>query len=90
MLWNLSTDSKKSVENNKEMTPGIDVVLPYSIAQNNEELEENILEFDEEKYLFQMRKFERAVRLIFDGRASERVADRIEAYMENEERACTH
>ena len=42
MLWNMSTDSKKPVTNNKEMTPDIDVVLPYSVAQNNAELEENI------------------------------------------------
>lgn len=39
MLWNLSADSKKSVTNNKEMTPNIDVILPYPIAQSNEELE---------------------------------------------------
>lgn len=83
MLWNMSTDSKKPVTNNKEMTPDIDVVLPYSVAQNNDELEENILHFDEDKYLSMMRQFENAVELVFDGKASKRAADKLESYMQN-------
>lgn len=81
MLWNMSTDSRKSVTNNKEMTPDIDVVLPYLLAQNNEELEENILHFDEDKYLSMMEKFEKAVELVFDGTASKKVADKVESYL---------
>ncbi len=81
MLWKMSTDSKKPVTNNKEMTPGIDVVLPYSIAQNNDELEENILQFDEKKYISMMEQFESAVGLVFDGNASKKVADKLENYM---------
>ena len=82
MLWNMSTDSKKPVANNKEMTPGIDALLPYPIAQNNDELEENILGFDENKYLSMMKQFEDAVQLRFDGRASTRVADKLEYYIQ--------
>jgi len=82
MLWNMSTDSKKPVTNNKEMTPGLDAVLPYSVAQNNDELKENILNFDENKYLSLMKQFEKAVELVFDGKASARVADRVENYMQ--------
>jgi len=81
MLWNLSADSTKPVTNNKEMTPGIDVVLPYLIAQNNEELEKNILSFDEYKYVSMIKQFENAVELVFDGKASIRVADKVESYM---------
>lgn len=81
MLWNMSTDSKKPVTNNKEMTPKIDVVLPYSIAQNNDELEENILNFQESKYISMMKQFESSVELVFDGNASRRVADRVRSYM---------
>ncbi len=81
LQWNLSVDSEKPVTNNKEMTPGIDVVLPYLIAQNNEELEENILKFDENKYISMMKQFENAVELVFDGKASARVADKVECYM---------
>ncbi|MCI9299144.1 MAG: hypothetical protein HFI10_17155 [Lachnospiraceae bacterium] len=81
MLWNLSTDSQKPVANNKEMTPGIDVVLPYPIAQDNEELEANILNFDANKYISMMKQFESAVELIFNGRASAGVSDRVEDYI---------
>lgn len=82
MLWNMSTDSKEPVTNNKEMTPNIDTVLPYPIAQNNEELEENILNFDEDKYISMMKQFEKAVQLKFDGKASAKVADKVEFYMQ--------
>lgn len=81
MLWNMSTDSYKPVTNNKDMTPNIDTVLPYPIAQNNDELENNILQFDEYKYNSMLKQFEKDVQLVFDGKASTRVADQIEAYM---------
>ena len=81
MLWNLSGDSRKPVSNNKEMTPDINVILPYPIAQNNDEMEKNILEFNEEQYLSRMRQFEREVELVFDGRASARTGDLLESYM---------
>lgn len=78
LLWDMTTDSDAEVPNNKEMTPGIDTVLPYPIAQNNEELEQRILEFDTERYLQKSFAFEQAVQLIFDGKASQRAADAIE------------
>lgn len=81
MLWNMSTDSSKPVTNNKNMTPGIDTVLPYPIAQNNDELEEAILRFDEVKYISMVKQFEKDVQLIFDGKASVKVADRLEGYL---------
>ena len=81
MLWNLSSDSNKAVTNNKKMTPGINAVLPYPISQNNDELEKNILNFDQDTYTAMMKKFEEQVKLIFDGQASARVADKLEDYM---------
>ena len=82
MLWDISTELKQTVKNNKKMTPDIDIELPYLIAQNNDELEEIILSFDEDQYLFKMRQFEEAVELVFDGQAGSKVADRLEMYME--------
>lgn len=82
LAWNLSTDSQKSVTNNKEATPGIDAILPYLIAQNNDEMEKNILDFDEDQYLIKMRYFEEAVGLVFDGKASEQVVNTLELYMQ--------
>lgn len=82
LLWNMSSDSRKAVTNNKKITPGINAVLPYLIAQNNDELEENILSFDPNKYLQNIKSFEREVEILFDGRASSRIADRIEKLMQ--------
>ena len=77
LMWNLTSDSLEHVTNNKMMTPEIDAVLPFSIAQNNEELERNIANFDEEIYRENIRQLKDMVGLVFDGRASERVANQI-------------
>jgi len=78
LLWNLSGDSRAVVKNNRKMTPHIDTELPFQIAQNNDELEQNIMEFDESLYSDRMTQFKRDVQLVFDGKASSRVADKIE------------
>ena len=44
-------------------------------------LEKNILNFDQDTYTAMMKKFEEEVKLIFDGQASARVADKLEDYM---------
>lgn len=82
-MWNMSSDSRKTVTSNKRIIPGIDAVLPFPIAQNNEELEENILNFDVMDYRKKVEKFAEDVELIFDGRASSRVADEIDKLMQN-------
>jgi CDP-glycerol glycerophosphotransferase len=79
LLWNIHLDLREDVKNNKIMTPGIDVVLPYSISSTNEELEKNIMEFDIELYKKKMEQFKLGVDLVFDGKASKRVADVIES-----------
>lgn len=81
LLWNMSSDSRKTVTNNKRIIPGIDAVLPFPIAQSNEELEENILNFDVMDYRKKVEKFAEDVELIFDGRASSRAADKIDKLM---------
>ena len=65
----------------KEMIPGINTELPFTIAQNNDEFEKNILEFQEEQYVLKIEQFVKDVELIFDGNASVRVADKIEYFM---------
>lgn len=82
LLWNLSTDSHIPITNNKTMTPNIDAILPYPIAQNNEELEDAVLNYDYDVYIEKMKKFENAVHLVFDGHASAKVANQIEKYMQ--------
>ena len=77
LLWNLSENTDVPVGNNKLMTPGIDAVLPYPIAKDNDELERRIRGFDEHSYAEKLGQFEKAVGLLFDGKASSRVADYI-------------
>lgn len=81
LMWNLISDPIEHVTNNKVMTPEIDAVLPFSVAQNNEELEKNIADFDEKIYREKIKRLKDAVELVFDGRASERVANQIENYI---------
>lgn len=78
MFWNYSLDSNEPITTNREMTPGIDAVLPFPMAQNNDELQSNILSFDRTEYENKVREMHRAVGLLNDGHASERVADLIE------------
>lgn len=78
VLWDFSRVSEGIVKNSQEMIPGIDTELPFDVAQNNDELERNILEFKEDKYAKRLDKFAKDVELIFDGKASKRVSDKIE------------
>lgn len=80
LMWNLTTDSLSNITNNKAITPKIDAVLPFSVAQDNEELEKHILCFDEEQYHEKIEQLKLAVGLIFDGKASKRVAEKLRKY----------
>lgn len=51
--------------------------LPFSVAQNNEELVKNILEFSQEEYEKRLIEFYNKVGMIMDGNASERCAEYI-------------
>lgn len=83
LLWDMTPDTEKVIKNNKLMTPKIDAVLPYPIAKNNDELEQRILSFDVKRYAKDMEKFRADVGLIFDGKASEKVASKIISVMSN-------
>jgi CDP-glycerol glycerophosphotransferase len=75
LMWNLTTDPLGHVTNNKQMTPDIQAVLPFSIATNNEELEKNIQLFDQTAYSRAVDVLTNEIELVFDGKASRRVAD---------------
>lgn len=55
--------------------------LPFCIAENNEELEKNILEFDKESYHDNVHAFMEYHEVIEDGHASEEVADIVGKYV---------
>jgi len=56
--------------------------LPFSIATDNEELENNIRLFENERYQNQRESFMREQGVMEDGKASARVADEIEKWVE--------
>lgn len=83
LMWEFTTDNKNEIYNNKKLTPKLDVKFPFSISQNNDELEKNIMDFDIIRYNKDMDEFEEKIGLIFDGKASERLCDFIVKKQEN-------
>ena len=59
------------------MTPNLDLILPFSVSKDNDELERNILNFNKKEYLDKIKKYEDGVELVFNGDASEKVAREI-------------
>ena len=57
---------------------------PFPVATNNEELTNNIENFDNENYKINVENFLKEKGCIEDGHASERVVDLIEEVMNNE------
>lgn len=78
MQWDFHEDSMQAVYNNQEMMSGIKTKLPYPIAQNNDELEKVIINFDDDTYNKDLLEYEQAVQLVFDGRAASKIADELE------------
>lgn len=75
LMWNLSSDSLDHVTNNKEITPKLDLVFPFSVSTDNEELEKVIDSFDESDYRRNLEQFNKNIGLVFDGKASDRLAE---------------
>lgn len=82
LLWSFDINDLSHIKNNREMTPDLDVLLPFPVAQDNDELEMIIQSFDETEYRNRLARFHSAIRLTFDGHASERLADVVEGWME--------
>ena len=79
LMWNLATDSLGHVMNNRMITPEIETEFPFSVATDNYSLECNIKNFDMQQYCRQLDKFSDDVGLVFDGKASQRLADVVES-----------
>lgn len=83
LMWNLATDPHERVRNNKAVTPQFDLTLPFPVASDNEELLERLQQFDWNVYHQTMEKFAKDIGLVFDGKASARVAENIGCWMED-------
>jgi CDP-glycerol glycerophosphotransferase len=75
LMWNIDSKNLKHIPNNKKMTPDINVELPFTIATGNDELEANILSFDNTKYQQSLSDFHSKIGLVFDGMASKKLAE---------------
>lgn len=76
LLWNLAPDTKLKVHMNREVTQ-YDSKLPFLVAKDNEELEENISLFDIKAYERELLEIESCLGYVTGGSASKAVADRI-------------
>ena len=77
LMWDFNTDDLKHVKNDKRFTPSFDVELPYSIAKNNEELEEDILDFNQPKFDEKLNEFHMEIGLVFSGKASQTASAKV-------------
>lgn len=78
LFWDMREDNLSNVKCISSMLPNVEATLPFSIAMDNRQLEDNIIGFDQEDYKQRVEEFRRDTELIFDGRASKRLADSIE------------
>ncbi len=83
LMWNLATDPKDNVRNNMDITPEFDVKFPFSISTDNDELEKNIMEFDQENYNRGLDELHEKIGVVFEGNASKRLADIIEMHLKD-------
>ncbi|MGP1586909.1 MAG: CDP-glycerol glycerophosphotransferase family protein [Treponemataceae bacterium] len=78
LMWNMSTEKRNDVPNNKEITGDFDVKMPFTVATNNEELERDIFSFNKGNYEENLDTFYKNLGLVFNGNASAKLADKIE------------
>lgn len=77
LMWNIATDPRHDVGNNKNFTSKMDVKFPFPIASDNGQLEEDIMQFQRDEYDSRLDIFHEKVGLVFNGNASEKLAEAI-------------
>ncbi len=78
LFWDMSDDRLTDVCLNKKIFLRTHAKFPFGIAINNEMLKEIIQNFDENKYISDIKRFKQDLNVVFDGRASERASCWIE------------
>ncbi len=74
LMWDVLGKGNPNFEK-KTIRPGDMSKLPFSVAATNEELIQNIMTFDSQKYSRDMDRFMEQVGVVFDGKAGKRVTD---------------
>lgn len=75
LYWELNADDRRNIVNNKEIHPDMDLILPFPVSTNNDQLQKDILDFDKDKYNLMLDRFHNSIGLVFDGKASKRLVD---------------
>lgn len=78
LFWDMREDNLTNIRGISSMLPNVKAEIPFSIATDNEQLERNIMGFDIELYDQKVSSFCEKMALVFDGKASGRLADTIE------------
>ena len=81
LFWDFSKSKEQQIACTLEIQKRKKTYLPFTMATNNEELEKNIRSFKETQYHTRLQTFHEEIDLVFDGKASERLADRVEEKM---------
>lgn len=84
LMWNIQSNDRYAIENNKAITDMFDVRLPFNLSRNNDELESDILEFDEGLYKKKIALFSQKIDLVFDGTASLKLTEQIKKILGSE------
>ncbi len=75
LLWDFGAERRKRVSNNKELLPELSIDFPFTLAEDNEQLEAEILSFNKDDYHKRINDLKRGAGILFDGKASKRIAD---------------
>lgn len=78
LMWNMAANSRNEVGNNKDITPMFDVRLPFTLAENYDELMQDIEAFDASSYNDKLDAFYNKLGLVFNGDASKKLAEVVE------------
>lgn len=81
-MWNIAMDPRECIGNNKVMTPGFNLKLPFTLAADNDQLEKNIMEFDQKKYDEVLNEFHKKIGLVFEGNVSRLLAGKLAQMMD--------
>lgn len=77
LIWDFQNTERKHAKLNKRLVPDMELTLPFSFANNNVELLDDITHFDGQEYATNILEFTNTIHLINDGHASERIVDEL-------------
>ncbi len=77
LYWDMNECTGGEIMINKDIFPGEEWIFPFTLSVDNDSLELNVLSFNTDKYIEKVNRFYDEIGLVFNGDASDKVADRI-------------